>query len=190
MIRRVGDWCQRSFTAARRRLVDQPLWGITSSEHAESLWRRRRSRPIAGSEAKIALQLDFYVWPSCLLKQIRWARFLLTDSFNYWFIFIHSLIYMLSLNLDSVFIHISEFMYRFTHNLFPSAFSGYFSNVGLSDIHSYHTRSSKNLRCSTARTNTRMFSIKSVGPCIWNRPNLPTGIRNISSLALYNNKSP
>jgi len=34
-------------------------------------------------------------------------------------------------------------MYRFTHNLLPSAFSGYFSNV--SDIHSDHTRSSKNL---------------------------------------------
>jgi len=51
-------------------------------------------------------------------------------------------------------LQISEFMYN------PFAFSGYFSKV--SDIHSYHTRSSKNLSCSTARTNTRMFSIKCV----------------------------
>jgi len=78
-------------------------------------------------------------------------------------------------------LQISEFMYRFTHNLLLSAFSDYFSNV--SDIHSYHTRSSKNLRCSTAWTNTRMFSIKCVGPCIWN--NLPADIRNISSIVLY-----
>jgi len=42
---------------------------------------------------------------------------------------------------------------------------------------------SKNLRCSIARKNTRMFSIKCVGPCIWN--NLPTDIRNISSIVLY-----
>jgi|SRR6218665_423068 len=33
-------------------------------------------------------------------------------------------------------LQISEFLYRFTHNLLPSAFSVYFSNV--SDIHSYH----------------------------------------------------
>ena len=56
---------------------------------------------------------------------------------------------------------ISEFMYCFAHNPLQSAFSGYFSKG--TDIHSYHTRSSKNLCCSTAQTNTRMFSIKCVG---------------------------
>jgi len=71
-------------------------------------------------------------------------------------------------------LQISEFMYHFTHNLLPSAFSGFFSNV--SDIHSYHTRSSKNLCGSIAPANTRMFAIKCVSPCIWN--NLPTDIRN------------
>ena len=58
------------------------------------------------------------------------------------------------------------FMYRYIHNLLPSAFSDDFSNVGLSDIHPYNTKSNKNLCNSVARTNTRMFATKCVGPCI------------------------
>lgn len=82
MTRRVADWGQRSRSAARRRFDDQPLWGIASFEHIESLWRRRRSHPVVGSKAKIALQLDFYGWPSCLLKQIWSAILWLIDWFN------------------------------------------------------------------------------------------------------------
>jgi len=60
-------------------------------------------------------------------------------------------------------------MYHFTNNLyFHPIFQVTFLMYMYLIIHSYHTRSSKNLLGSTAQTNTHIFSIKCVDPCIWN----------------------
>src|SRR6218665_1720212 len=73
---------------------------------------------------------------------------------------------------------ISEFMYRFTHNLLPSAFSGYFFNV--SDIHSYHIISSKKLLPEQILVCLRLNMLDHVFRMIC----LQINIRNISSVLL------
>jgi len=66
-------------------------------------------------------------------------------------------------------LQISEFMYKFTHKLLLLVFNDYFSIT--SDTHTYPTRQIEFYRGVFARTNTRMFAIRSMGPSVWN--NIP-----------------
>jgi len=66
----------------------------------------------------------------------------------------------LNLKTKTTKIRQDSYIIQITYLLLFHLQSGYFSNV--SDIHSYHTRSSKNLRYSTTRTNIRMFAIKCI----------------------------
>jgi len=78
-------------------------------------------------------------------------------------------------------LQISEFMFRFTHNLLPCAFAGYFSST--SDLHDHNTRSRGAYRGNFARTNSRLFSIKCVGPSVWN--SLSHVIRSLPNLSSF-----
>lgn len=75
----------------------------------------------------------------------------------------------------------AEFMYKYYNHNLPSAFSGYYTQVA--ELTPYYLRSDANFRPSFARTNTRKFSIKIMGPMIWNR--LSQSIRTVSSLSLF-----
>ena len=75
----------------------------------------------------------------------------------------------------------AEFMYKYYNHNLPSAFSGYYTQVA--ELTPYYLRSDANFRPSFARTNTRKFSIKIMGPMIWNR--LSLNIRTVSSLSLF-----
>ena len=78
------------------------------------------------------------------------------------------------LNIDQVgFYQIGEFMFRFNRNLLPSVFRNFF--VLSSDVHSHFTRNSNLYHSTYARTNIRLFSIKSIGVTIWNK--IPQKIR-------------
>src|ERR1700733_13302806 len=78
------------------------------------------------------------------------------------------------LNLEQILtLQTSIFMFRYEHKLLPLCFQGYFHLA--SDIHTHYTRGSNSYRSISARTNTRLFSIKCVGPKIWNM--LPARIR-------------
>ena len=74
-------------------------------------------------------------------------------------------------------LQISLFMYRYKYNLLPELFKNYFHLA--SDFHSHFTRNSWMYRSEFARTNSRKFAIKSIGPSVWNR--LPLSLRNITS---------
>src|SRR6218665_917551 len=77
--------------------------------------------------------------------------------------------------------HSAEFMCKYYNHNLPSAFSGYYTQVA--ELTPYYLRSDANFRLSFARTNTRKFSIKIMGPMIWNR--LSQSIRTVSSLSLF-----
>jgi hypothetical protein len=78
------------------------------------------------------------------------------------------------LNLEQILtLQTSIFMFRYEHKLLPLCFQGYFHLA--SDIHTHYTRGSNSYRSISARTNTRLFSIKCVGPKIWNM--LPARLR-------------
>jgi hypothetical protein len=76
---------------------------------------------------------------------------------------------------------ICELMYRFTNNLLPPAFKDYFTCV--SDFHGHNTRTKDDYRAEFARTNSRRFSIKCIGPAAWN--SLPLNIRKLHNLYLF-----
>jgi hypothetical protein len=77
---------------------------------------------------------------------------------------------------------IAEFMYRYTFNMLPIAFSKYFKRI--SDVHSYHTRyKSGRYRVDYSRTNIRKFSIVLMGPRCWN--DLPQDLRLTPSLGVF-----
>jgi len=65
-------------------------------------------------------------------------------------------------------LQVNEFMYKHYNNLLPSIFSDYFTII--SQVNPYDFRSSNNYmyRSIYSRINTRMFSIKCVGPNAWN----------------------
>src|SRR6218665_1382816 len=74
----------------------------------------------------------------------------------------------------------AEFMYKYYNHNLPSAFSGY---TQVAELTPDYLRSGGNFRPSFARTTTRKFSIKIIGPMIWNR--LSQSIRTVSSLSLF-----
>lgn len=78
-------------------------------------------------------------------------------------------------------LQISEFMYKFTHKLLPLVFNDYFSIT--SDTHTYPTRQTELYRGVFARTNTRMFAIRSMGPSVWN--NIPISTRHAPNLKSF-----
>jgi len=73
------------------------------------------------------------------------------------------------------------FMFCYKHDLLPKTFADYF-NLG-SASHSHYTRTASNYRTIFAHTNTRKFSVKVVGPTVWN--NLPADITNVPLLHLF-----
>src|SRR6218665_2437526 len=73
------------------------------------------------------------------------------------------------------------FMFCYKHDLLPKTFADYF-NLG-SASHSHYTRTASNYRTIFAHMNTRKFSIKVVGPTVWN--NLPADITNVPLLHLF-----
>src|SRR6218665_100609 len=75
----------------------------------------------------------------------------------------------------------AEFMYKYYNHNLASDFSGYYTQVA--KLTPYYLCSDANFRPSFARTNTRKFSIKIMGPMIWNR--LSQSIRTVSSLCLF-----
>ena len=79
---------------------------------------------------------------------------------------------------------IGEFMYRFSRNLLPPIYKNYFELS--SEVHSYFTRNSTLYRRIYARTNTHLFSIKSVGVVTWEK--IPIEIRLSSSIWVFKNK--
>jgi len=78
-------------------------------------------------------------------------------------------------------IQISEFMYRHKHKLLPSVFNDYFNVT--SDTHTYLTRQVESYRGIYARTNTRLFALRSTGPSVWN--NIPVSTRHLPNLNLF-----
>ena len=78
-------------------------------------------------------------------------------------------------------LQINEFMHRYTYNTLPSSHANFYSLA--SDIHSHNTRILASYRSEFARTNTRKFSIRCVGPEEWNR--VPQDLRSISNLKLF-----
>ena len=78
-------------------------------------------------------------------------------------------------------IQISEFMYRHKHKLLPSVFNDYFNIT--SDTHTYFTRQVESYRGIFARTNTRLFALRSTGPSVWN--NIPVSTRHLPNLNLF-----
>src|SRR6218665_310137 len=75
------------------------------------------------------------------------------------------------------------FMFCYKHDLLPNTFADYF-NLG-SVSHSHYTRTASKYRTIFAHTNTRefKFSVKVVGPTVWN--NLPADITNVPLLHLF-----
>lgn len=68
---------------------------------------------------------------------------------------------------------IADLFYCFEHNLLPDSFINYFSKASI--LHMHDTRGASSYRPIKARTNIRIFSVKSVGPHIWN--SLPSQIQ-------------
>jgi len=86
------------------------------------------------------------------------------------------------LRIDQInILQISEFMYKYTYRLLPQAFNNYFTLT--SDTHTYSTRQGQSYRGVFARTNTRLFALRSVGPLTWN--NIPLTIRRLPNLKLF-----
>ena len=79
---------------------------------------------------------------------------------------------------------IGEFMYKYDRGLLPPVYKGFFNLA--SEVHSHLTRNSVNYRSVFARSNTRQFSIKSIGATTWNK--IPQEIRKSPSLSLFKNK--
>ena len=89
------------------------------------------------------------------------------------------------LKIDQIgILQIGEFMYRFDRNLLPSIYKHYFQLS--SQVHPYFTRNSSAYRRTYARTNTRLFSIKSIGVAIWGK--IPMEIRLSPSIWVFKNK--
>ena len=79
---------------------------------------------------------------------------------------------------------IGEFMYRFDRSLLPPIFNNYFQLS--SHVHSHFTRYSFSYRRTYARTNTRLFSIKSAGISTWEK--IPREIRLSPSIWVFKKK--
>src|SRR5688572_33333787 len=75
-------------------------------------------------------------------------------------------------------------LYRFDRNLLPSIYKQYFQLS--SQVHPYFTRKSSSYRRTYARTNTRLFSIKSIGVTIWEK--IPMEIRLSPSIWVFKKK--
>ena len=77
-------------------------------------------------------------------------------------------------------LHTALFMYKYHHHLLPTSFDNYFVLSSL--VHDHHTRTSirNNYFLPTVKTNIRKFSIKFVGPSVWN--SIPIHIKTLVSL--------
>ena len=75
-------------------------------------------------------------------------------------------------------------MYRFDRNLVPSIYKHYFQLS--SQVHPYFTRKSSAYRRTYARTNTRLFFIKSIGVAMWKK--IPMEICLSPSIWVFKNK--
>jgi len=79
---------------------------------------------------------------------------------------------------------VSEFMYRYATRQLPAIFNNYFTSI--SEVNPYNIRSLSNYRSIFTRTNTRKFSLKSIGPKTWNC--IPTEIRSIPNTYSFKRK--
>src|SRR5688572_5048557 len=99
--------------------------------------------------------------------------------FYYWlFLFNFKVLKLEQLRL----FQIGDFMYKYDRGLLPPGYKGFFNLA--SEVHSHLTRNSVNYRSVFARSNTRQFSVKSIGATTWNK--IPQEIRK--SLTLFKNK--
>jgi len=78
-------------------------------------------------------------------------------------------------------LQIGTFMFSYNHSLLPSNFKNYFQ-CG-SDIHTHYTRNSSKYRPPFAHLNSRRFSIKHVGPSVWNE--IPTDLCQMFNLCMF-----
>src|SRR5688572_31481238 len=81
-------------------------------------------------------------------------------------------------------LQINEFVHRHTYNTLPSSHANFYNLA--SNIHSHNTRILTSYRSEFARTNTRKFSIRCVGPEEWN--SIPQDLRSILNLKLFKHK--
>ena len=75
------------------------------------------------------------------------------------------------------------FMFRFHFHLLPMSFKHYFTKG--SDIHGHFTRHSHSYRSEFAHLRIKQFSIKYLGPLLWN--GLPGDLTSLLSFGLFKN---
>jgi hypothetical protein len=78
-------------------------------------------------------------------------------------------------------LQIGIFMYRYIHNQLPATYKDYFKFR--IDIQKRGLRNTNHFYIPFARTNTRLASIKCIGPRTWN--SIPLDIRSLPSLRLF-----
>ena len=61
---------------------------------------------------------------------------------------------------------VQQVMYKYSHNLLPRPFANHFTPSH--NVHFYNTRHSSNYFIHFARTNVRKYTIKFLGPKLWN----------------------
>lgn len=89
----------------------------------------------------------------------------------------HKLLSLVNINKLQVLL----FMYRFHHNLLPPSFKSYFSTGSM--FHAYLTRNSGKYRCEAAHLKIKQFSIKCLGPTLWNK--LPHELTVSRSIGIF-----
>ena len=78
-------------------------------------------------------------------------------------------------------LQLSEFMYKYSHDLLPGALRHYFKKN--SEIHTYNTRQAGNYHLFAITTSTRKYDISSRGPKLWN--SLSEEIKSAVSVASF-----
>ena len=79
---------------------------------------------------------------------------------------------------------IAKFMFRYHNNLLPPLYLNLFMTN--SQVHTYDTRTARNYRMHSCRTNIKKFTILYQGPRVWNC--LPASITNLPSFSTFKNK--
>ena len=92
----------------------------------------------------------------------------------------HRLLSLLNINR----FQICLFMHRYHHRLLPYSFNNYF--ITGSSLHDHATRHASSYRSEYARLKIKQFSIKYLGPKIWN--GLPAHISALQSITLFKNR--
>jgi hypothetical protein len=78
-------------------------------------------------------------------------------------------------------LQVCDFFYRFDHNLLPIVYRCFFQQG--SDVHPYYTRNSRSYRSVQAHSNSRRFSVRFMGPAVWN--SLPLNIKQAPNLHIF-----